>query len=226
MNALDVLEGLGQPTLPTAPGPDLASYDRILVMICGKDSLACLLHLLDLGVDKRKIELHHNSVDGGFLADGTAESTLYDWPCTHDYIRALGEAFGLPVFYSHRERGIEGEMLRENSGSAPIVYQRLDGDLVRLNSDKSKPNTRLKFPQVSASLITRWCSSIAKISVAERMLIHDERFRGTRTLVVTGERAEESANRARYAAFEPHRADNRGGRVPRRLLASRRRGKP
>jgi 3'-phosphoadenosine 5'-phosphosulfate sulfotransferase (PAPS reductase)/FAD synthetase len=37
-------------------------------------------------------------------------------------------------------------------------------------------------------------------------------FRDGKTLVVTGERAEESPNRARYKVFEPHRADNRHGR--------------
>lgn len=36
--------------------------------------------------------------------------------------------------------------------------------------------------------------------------------------MITGERAEESANRARYAAFEPHRADRRAGTRVRRHI--------
>ena len=43
---------------------DLAVYDRILVAFSGgKDSLAALLHLLELGVDPARIELHHHDVD-------------------------------------------------------------------------------------------------------------------------------------------------------------------
>ncbi|MES2784359.1 MAG: phosphoadenosine phosphosulfate reductase [Pseudomonadota bacterium] len=226
MNDLDILEGLvasavANPSgedVASSPTPDLHQYDRILVMMSGKDSLACLLHLIELGAPLGRIELHHHDVDG---RHAEPESTLMDWPCTHGYIVALGKAFGVPVLFSHRAGGIEREMLRENCGSAPIVYTKANGDLVTLASDRCKQSTRLKFPQVSASLITRWCSSAAKISVSDRLLIHDERFRKGRTLVVTGERAEESANRARYAEFEPHRADNRHGRIPRHIDAWR-----
>jgi 3'-phosphoadenosine 5'-phosphosulfate sulfotransferase (PAPS reductase)/FAD synthetase len=36
-------------------------------------------------------------------------------------------------------------------------------------------------------------------------------FAGAKTLFVTGERGDESPNRARYAEFERHRADRRDG---------------
>ena len=37
---------------------DLSSYDRIIVSTSGgKDSLACVLHLLDLGIPKERIVL-------------------------------------------------------------------------------------------------------------------------------------------------------------------------
>ena len=43
------------------PAPDLAAYDRILLAFSGgKDSLACLLHLLEAGVPASRIELHHH----------------------------------------------------------------------------------------------------------------------------------------------------------------------
>ncbi|MEJ5154651.1 phosphoadenosine phosphosulfate reductase family protein [Gluconobacter wancherniae] len=60
----------------------------------------------------------------------------------------------------------------------------------------------------------RWCSASLKVDVADRALRGQDRFLNRRTLVVTGERAEESPARARYAAFEPHRTDTRNG--PRR----------
>jgi 3'-phosphoadenosine 5'-phosphosulfate sulfotransferase (PAPS reductase)/FAD synthetase len=47
--------------------------------------------------------------------------------------------------------------------------------------------------------------------VFARILTNDLRFQGQHVLVVTGERAEESAARAKYAVFEPHRADLRDG---------------
>lgn len=196
--------------LPTSAALQLESYDRIVVFFSGgKDSVACVLHLLELGVERSRIELHHHDVDG---REG---STLMDWPVTRAYVQAAGDALGIEVFFSWKVGGFEGEMLRENSGTAPITFTRGDGTLVTMGGDRSKPNTRRKFPQVSTSLRTRWCSSVVKIEVGDRLLNNDPRFLEGKTLVVTGERAEESPGRAKYAAFEPHRRDNRGGRKPR-----------
>lgn len=190
--------------------PAFEEYERILVMHSGgKDSMACLLHLLDLGVPKAKIEIHHHDIDG---REG---STLMDWPCTRAYVEAMGVAFGIPVFFSWKVGGFEREMLRENCGTAPVTFTSGEGTLVTMGGERSKDNTRRKFPQVTASLMTRWCSGVLKIDVASRMLVNDPRFTVGKTLVITGERAEESANRARYAEFEPDRSDNRLGRVTR-----------
>lgn len=73
--------------------------------------------------------------------------------------------------------------------------------------------TRMRFPQQRASLNTRWCSSVVKIDVAASYLRNDTQFRNQRTLVVTGERAEESSSRARYATFERHRTDTRDSKT-------------
>ena len=44
----------------------LEEYDKIIVLFSGgKDSLACVLHLLELGVPREKIELWHHDIDGG-----------------------------------------------------------------------------------------------------------------------------------------------------------------
>lgn len=68
-----------------ANAPDLQAYDRFLVAFSGgKDSICCLLHLLEAGVNPDKIELHHH------LVDGREGSTLFDWPCTEDYCRLAG----------------------------------------------------------------------------------------------------------------------------------------
>ena len=218
---LDIFEGLvqrndeldhlvGSFVLPQQAIPDLNAYDRIVLFHSGgKDSMACMLYLLELGVEPHRIELHHHGVDGA------NPQHLMDYPVTHSYMQALGSAFGSPVYFSYKQGGFEGEMLRENCGTAPIVFTRGDGTVVTMGGERSKPNTRLKFPQVSANLSVRWCSSVLKIEVGQRMLINDPRFTEGQTLVITGERAEESANRARYAQFEAHRADNRKGRVPR-----------
>jgi tRNA(Ile)-lysidine synthase TilS/MesJ len=45
--------------------PDLNSYDVIVVAFSGgKDSIACVLHLLELGGPRERIELWHHDVDG------------------------------------------------------------------------------------------------------------------------------------------------------------------
>lgn len=188
----------------------LSSYDYIIVAFSGgKDSLACVLHLLELGVPRERIELWHHDVDG---REG---STLMDWPCTRDYCRKVAEALGVRLFFSWKVGGFEREMLRDASATAPIAFETPDG--VKYTGGKGKPNTRLQFPQVAADLSVRWCSAYLKIDVGAAAIRNQERFNGSRTLFVTGERAEESASRARYESFEPHRSDSRTGRKARHV---------
>lgn len=47
---------------------------------------------------------------------------------------------------------------------------------------------------------------------------NQRRFLGKRTLVITGERAEESSARAKYKVFEPDSADRRNGKRIQRLV--------
>lgn len=201
----------------SAPEIDLDTYDRIvLCMSGGKDSIACLLHLIDQGVDRSRIELWHHDIDG---REG---STLMDWPFMADYNRKLASNLGIPLYFSWLEGGFEGEMLKENSYSLPHKVETPDG-LLTLERDKSraKPGTRMKFPQVSANLQTRWCSSALKIDVGRRALNNQPRFDGMKVLFITGERREESSNRAKYNQFEPHACDRRAGRKARHVDAWR-----
>jgi len=194
----------------SSTAPDLRAYDRILVAFSGgKDSVACVLSLLDMGVDPHRIELHHHLVDG-------RESELMDWPITESYCRAFAHAFGMRISFSWRVGGFEREMLRHDAPTAPAAIP--SGDGYRLIGGNGPRNTRLMFPQVSASLSVRWCSSYLKISLMDSWIVNDPQFREGKTLVITGERAQESASRAKYRQFEPHRADNRSGRRVRRWV--------
>jgi 3'-phosphoadenosine 5'-phosphosulfate sulfotransferase (PAPS reductase)/FAD synthetase len=188
--------------------PDLASYDTILVFLSGgKDSIAALDAVLTAGADPTRVELHHHDVDGG-------AARLMDWPVTAGYCRALAASFGLPLFTSWKEGGFRQEMLRENGPTARIHFETPAG--AHVTGGEGPMNTRLRFPQVSADLSVRWCSAYLKIMVSDALIRRDDRFLGRRTLVVTGERAEESSARARYASFEPHRTDTRAGMRRRR----------
>lgn len=199
--------------------PDLHSYDRIVVAFSGgKDSLACVLDLIDRGAPRDRIELWHHDVDG---REG---ERLMDWPVTADYCRKVAAALGLPIFFSWRAGGFEAEMLRDNQPSRPIMFERPDagGTIIAQARQRPTNGTRGQFPQVSPDLSVRWCSPYLKIDVARRVLANDPRFTGARVLFVTGERGEESANRARYNVFEPHLADRRDGvRVKRHIDAWR-----
>lgn len=182
---------------------DLHSYDRFYVAFSGgKDSIALVLHLLDEGVPREKIELHHH------LIDGRSESFM-DWPITESYCLAFAAYFGLKIYMSYREGGIEREMLRENARTAPVSFESEDGTLKTMGGSRGELTTRRKFPQQSGNMLVRWCSGCLKTDVASRMLCNEPRFAGSRTLVLTGERAEESPKRAVYAKFEPHRNDKR-----------------
>jgi 3'-phosphoadenosine 5'-phosphosulfate sulfotransferase (PAPS reductase)/FAD synthetase len=189
------------------PGLDLASYDHILVGFSGgKDSIASVVALLEAGVPKQKIELWHHDVDGG-------GETFMDWPITPAYVRAVGKALGIPVYFSYREGGIKREMLRQNQPTAGVVFDKPGGEQGHGGGVSNKLGTRLMFPQVGADLKTRWCSGSAKIDVMDIAIRNQIRFLGKRTLVVTGERAEESSNRAKYKEFEVHRAASKGRHV-------------
>lgn len=177
--------------------PDLAAYRRFVVAFSGgKDSLAALLLLLDLGVPPEAIELHHHDVDGG-------GPTFMDWPCTAGYVRAVAAHLGIALFASWREGGFAREMARADAPTAPVTFETPTG--LSQAGGHGPAGTRGLFPQVSGDLRVRWCSPALKIDVLAAAIRNQRRFDAGRTLVITGERAEESPSRARYAGLEPHR---------------------
>ena len=75
----------------------LEEYDLIVVLISGgKDSVACYLKLLELGVPKERIEFWHHDIDGGH------PSRRMDWKCTQNYVKALADAEGIKLRVSYR----------------------------------------------------------------------------------------------------------------------------
>lgn len=178
---------------------------RILVAFSGgKDSVAMVLYLLDLGIPKERIILHHHEVDGH-------GEDLFDWPCTPSYCKAFAEAFNLPLVFSWRQGGILREMYRQDEGLQNVFYKDQIGNEVLL---KSKPgsSTRMKFPAVAADLRTRWCSSVVKIDVLSRVITNSYP-NGGQLIICTGERREESAGRATYKTHEIYRANTKKRRA-------------
>jgi len=189
--------------------PDLASYDRIIVAFSGgKDSIACLLTLIEAGVPASRIDVYHHDVDG-------AGPSFMDWPCTTAYCRAVTRALGVPLYLSWKEGGFLREMLRKDTATAPICFETPSGTIGRVGG-AGPTGTRLRFPQVSANLNQRYCSAYLKIDVMAALVRNQDRFLDRRTLIVTGERAQESRARAHYATFETDRTDTRAGTRRRR----------
>lgn len=193
--------------------PDLLSYDRIVLAFSGgKDSLGALLHVVELltvaGEDLSRLELHHHDVDG-------EDEVFMDWAVTKDYCQKVADHFGIPIYFSCKVGGFKREMLRDGEATAPIRFEvpTEAGKEVRYSGGKGNPGTRLKFPQLAADLSTRWCSGYLKIDVMAALIRNQERFYDGRTLVITGERAEESAARSKYKVIEPHRTDLRDSRT-------------
>jgi 3'-phosphoadenosine 5'-phosphosulfate sulfotransferase (PAPS reductase)/FAD synthetase len=209
----------------------LEKYEKIVYSFSGgKDSLAGLLVLLELmkelGVSKDKLELWHQHVDG----DPSEKNGLMDWPCTDAYCRAVAEALDVTLRYQWRVGGIEKEMLRENTTVQGVCFENENGDIVYLepnppakkckcghvynnktdvvcpecNAKRGNVSTRRKFPMVCADLRKRWCSGVAKIDVARRTISNDPRFKQGSFLMLTGERREESNNRAKYDEVVPY----------------------
>jgi 3'-phosphoadenosine 5'-phosphosulfate sulfotransferase (PAPS reductase)/FAD synthetase len=207
--------------------PDFNAYTHVVVAFSGgKDSMACVLRLLEIGCPRQKIELWHHDVDG---QEG---STLMDWPCTREYSRMAAKHLGLPIYFSWRVGGFEREMLRNGTASAPVKFEApgADGEIHVLtaggkgptHNKQGEPYIRRRFPAQAADLRTRWCSAVLKIDVADLVLNNDPRFRNyASVLVVTGERREEGKigkdgkpqGRAGYEEFEPHRTNSGRKRV-------------
>jgi len=204
--SLDTCLGLKPHNIFNDGEAKLENYDFFIVAFSGgKDSLACILNLLDQGVPRNKIELWHHSIDGEL-----SSPKLMDWPVTVSYVRAVAEALRLPLYYSWRIGGYETEMLKENTRSLGVSFQMPDGEK-SAGGKKGKITTRRKFPMVSMNLQTRWCTSILKIDVGNSSLCNQARLNHKRTLFITGERAEESTKRAKYLRFAAHKCDRRNG---------------
>ena len=190
----------------------MITYDKYIVAFSGgKDSTALFLHLLDLGIPKEKIELWHHDIDGG-------GKTFMDWEITPDYCREFAKAFGVPLYFSWKEGGIEREMLRDEQLTAPIVFEDENWNLQKTGGTTGKLSTRQKFPQISPDLSVRWCSAYLKIDVMSAAIRNQDRFRGIKTIVLSGERGEESPARAKYEILEADRSDLRDGKKYQRYV--------
>ena len=96
--------------------PKLNQYDTIIVAFSGgKDSTACFLHLLDIGVPKEKIELWHHSIDGE-----PGSEPFMDWPITESYCKNFADAFKVPIYFSWRHGGFKRELLKPNGCSRQL----------------------------------------------------------------------------------------------------------
>jgi len=194
---------------------DFDKYDKIVLFFSGgKDSVACFLSLLELGVKTEKVELMHH------LIDGRGGERFMDYACTEGYCDAFADAFGVDIHYSWRDGGFLGEATRNNSFTGDKIVPDENGNLVRIEGSRNPKwkNTRMRFPQQSASLSTRYCSAYLKIDIGDiavrRRFFYDggDGSAERKILVISGERAEESSHRATYSKFERYRADNRDGK--------------
>jgi 3'-phosphoadenosine 5'-phosphosulfate sulfotransferase (PAPS reductase)/FAD synthetase len=150
----------------------------------------------------------------------------WDWPVTESYCQAVCDCLEIPLYFGWREGGLQGNVLRGERRAAPRppaqfelpevepVRARVKGRLKVVGYEptgrrmegsaggKSGGQVRMSYPMKGANLKTRWCSSEAKIDVAESQIAARLDLRGKRILYCSGERAEESANRATYAERE------------------------
>lgn len=201
----------------------LEEYDLIVVLISGgKDSVACYLKLLELGVPKERIEFWHHDIDGGH------PSRRMDWKCTQNYVKALADAEGIKLRVSYRVNGFFGELYRIGA-SEPIEW--IDPDTGEVKQCKLSSNYlkckelkeqateemeellkkygyRMKFPAKTGDLSRRWCSGNLKAAVQDSVTANlEETKRDKKILIVSGERRGESAGRSKYNEMEIHRTN-------------------
>lgn len=169
----------------------LEEYDLIVVLISGgKDSVACYLKLIELGVPKEKIEFWHHDIDGGH------PTRRMDWKCTQNYVKALADAEGVKLRVSYRVNGFFGELYRIGA-SEPIEW--IDPDTGEIKQCKLSSNYlkcrelkeqateemeellkqygyRMKFLAKTGDLSRRWCSAYLKICVADTVVSNLDRL--------------------------------------------------
>ena len=169
----------------------LEECDLIVVLISGgKDSVACYLKLIELGVPKEKIEFWHHDIDGGH------PTRRMDWKCTQNYVKALADAEGVKLRVSYRVNGFFGELYRIGA-SEPIEW--IDPDTGEIRQCKLSSNYlkcrelkeqateemeellkqygyRMKFPAKTGDLSRRWCSAYLKICVADTVVSNLDRL--------------------------------------------------
>jgi len=217
----------------------LETYDKFLVLFStGKDSVAAVLNLLELGVPKNKIILLHHDIDGN-------SAKKMDWPATKPYCIAFAEAFGLELRFSFREGGFWGEVYRYGS-KQPVQFQDADGSMKRIepvawarsqelkqlmvqaelhndmdlykqyDDELRSYGYRYKFPAKKADLQTRYCSGVLKIEVGGTAVAHQiDTTKDCKIMIVSGERRGESPNRMKYNMLELHKthAPSRNRRI-------------
>jgi len=113
------------------------------------------------------------------------------------------------------ERAASNAKCFDNAPTAQTHFETPTGIVSR--GGKGGNNTRKQFPQVSSNLSLRYCSSYLKIDVASIALANQERFNDSKTLTVSGERAQESSPRRKLKIFERDRTDARRGALKRHV---------
>lgn len=184
--------------------PSLDTFQLILIMVSGgKDSTDCIIELIRQGADPARIRLWHQAIDG---REETCQA-FFDWECVPGYVTALADHFAIPLDWQWRAGGFKTELYKEQARSADIFARFSDGTRWHLpTTERATVSTRRKFPAKSGSLLTRWCTGCLKIDVSRRVInrLKHQLPKGSRILVVTGERREESPRRAKMVNVAKH----------------------
>lgn len=140
----------------------LEEYDLIVVLISGgKDSVACYLKLLELGVPKERIEFWHHDIDGGH------PSRRMDWKCTQNYVKALADVlyddFGKLTLKSLSSMyvGVPGAylMIDEETGQNFDYTSSIDENTynkIKLTYDNKDTGKRDVYITQDSSNINKW----------------------------------------------------------------------
>ena len=150
--------------------------------------------------------------EGGFEQEMLRDGSQNTGVVFYDTLE--GETVNVPTAAEKKLATMERNRDSKKTAKGRASWQaKIDAFLASDQKVGKKNRVVLQWPALGDLSQGRWCSAYLKIMVCDQVINNDSRFEGIKTLVVTGERWEESSNRSGYVEHARHGSNLDNARV-------------